>query len=65
MSGYYDDNFGNWDMSEGEEMVEFYHQLQKTNVEKVCKNCECKVFIQPHYAICNSCAEKIERGGDI
>jgi hypothetical protein len=65
MSGYYDDNFGNWDMSEGEEMVEFYHQLQKTNVEKVCKNCKRKVFIQPHYAICNSCAEKIERGGDI
>jgi len=45
-------------------MVDFYHQCQKTNVSKVCKRCERTVRIQPQYAICNSCADAIERGMD-
>jgi len=64
MSGYYDDNFGSWtnmDIDDAE-MVEFYHRLQRTNVEKVCAGCGCTVRIQPHYALCNSCADKAESG---
>ena len=61
MSIYYDDNFGNWDV-EDQEMVDFYHKVQKTNVEKVCEGCGRLVKIQPHYALCNSCADAAEGG---
>jgi hypothetical protein len=67
----YDDNFG-WydeDVDYGDEDVEsrrqFYNHIQETNVEKICRGCGRTVMIQPHYAICNSCAEILERGGDI
>jgi len=63
MKTYYDDNFGTWDMSEPE-MLDFYHQCQRTNVTKVCARCERTVRIQPQYGICNSCADAIERGMD-
>jgi hypothetical protein len=64
MSGYYDDNFGHWNMDQDDrdEMIEFYHHVQRTNVEKVCEGCGCTVRIQPHYAFCNSCAEEAESG---
>jgi hypothetical protein len=64
MSQYYDDNFGHWNMDQDdrEELIEFYHRLQRTNVEKVCEGCQQTVRIQPHYALCNSCADKAESG---
>ncbi|MFW5871483.1 MAG: hypothetical protein ACOCUT_00100 [bacterium] len=61
---YYDDNFGHWDMEE-EGMAEFYEQVQKRSVEKVCQGCGRKVRILPQYAYCDSCADKIEKGMDI
>jgi hypothetical protein len=64
MRTYYDDNFGTWDNMDDSEMVSFYHQCQKTNVTKGCKRCERTVRIQPQYAICNSCADAVERGMD-
>jgi len=64
MKTYCDDNFGTWDNMDQPEMVDFYHQCQKTNVTKVCKRCERTVRIQPQYAICSSCADAVERGYD-
>lgn len=63
MSGYYDDNFGHWDMSDPDDL-EFYRQVQRTNVRKKCSGCKRMVNIQPHYALCNSCADIAERGGE-
>ena len=63
MTGYYDDNFG-WYEIESEEDIEFYHQMQATNVEKECQRCDKVVNIQPDYAFCNACADAIERGMD-
>jgi hypothetical protein len=59
---HFDDNFGKWNSMEGEEEEDFYRQVQKESVWKICKNCGRKVKIRPQYSICNSCAEKIERG---
>jgi len=64
MNTYSDDNFGIWDNMDDADVVDFYRQCQKTNVTKVCKRCERTVRIQPQYAICNSCADAIERGMD-
>ena len=58
--GYRDDNFGDWDMSEGEEMVEFYHQVQRDSEWKNCKQCGEKVFLRRQYVICNDCADMNE-----
>jgi Zn finger protein HypA/HybF involved in hydrogenase expression len=60
--GYYDDNFGHWDMSEGEEMMDFYRQVQRESVEKICKQCEQPVRLRHNYVICNDCADQNERG---
>lgn len=68
MNNMYDDNFGHWECNgsaeDQAEMMSFYRHTQRTNVTKVCKRCERTVRIQPQYAICNSCAEAIERGMD-
>lgn len=64
MAVFYDDNFGEWEI-ESEEDLEFYHQVQRENVEKVCKGCGQKVRIRPDYAYCNSCCERMERGQDL
>jgi rRNA maturation endonuclease Nob1 len=61
MPGYYDDNFG-WYEIESEEDVEFYHHTQHISVEKICQGCGRKVRLKPDYAICNSCADRAERG---
>jgi len=61
---YADDNFGTWTGMDEPEMLDFYHRCQRTNVTKVCERCERTVRIQPQYAICNSCADAIERGYD-
>lgn len=64
MGTYYDDNFGAWEI-ESEEDLEFYRQVQNENVEKRCEGCGRTVRIRPDYYICNSCAETLERGGDL
>lgn len=64
----HDDNYGHWQFDgsadDQAELMDFYRQCQRTNVTKVCKRCERTVRIQPQYAICNSCADAIERGMD-
>jgi hypothetical protein len=62
---YYDENFGWWDDMDDPDMVDFYHQVQRENVEKTCQGCGRTVRIRPDYAYCNSCADKIERGMDV
>jgi hypothetical protein len=57
---FYDNNYGHWDMSEGEEVREFYHQVQRESVEKVCKQCGETVWIRRQYVICNDCADMNE-----
>jgi len=64
MRTYADDNFGVWDGMDEPETRDFYYQCQRTNVLKVCERCERTVRLQPQYAICNSCADAIERGMD-
>jgi hypothetical protein len=64
MPTYYDDNFGHYEIR-SEEDIEFYHQNQKKSVLKKCEGCGNKVKLLPHYAYCNSCADKIERGYDL
>jgi len=59
---YYDDNFGHWDGMDDPDMVAFYHQTQRENVEKVCVDCGRTVRIRPDYECCNSCADRRERG---
>jgi len=64
---YYDDNFGFWenmDGPDGEDNREFYKQVQRESVWKKCTSCGRRVRIRPDYAICNSCADKRERGYD-
>jgi hypothetical protein len=62
---FYDDNFGHWDDMDDPEMRDFYKHVQDTNVEKECQGCGRVVRIQPHYAYCDSCATKLERGMDV
>ena len=61
MPGYYDDNFGWYDI-DSEEDVRFYHQVQAESVEKECCDCGRTVMLRPDYCRCNSCADRIERG---
>jgi hypothetical protein len=61
---YYDDNFGHWEIRDQED-VDFYFEVQRNSVSKKCEGCGRMVKIQPDYAYCNSCADKIERGMDL
>ena len=63
-TSYYDDNFGFWEDMDDPEVQEFYDHVQRTSVEKKCEACGRMVRIMPHYAICDSCATILERGGD-
>lgn len=65
MASYYDDNFGHWDGMDDPDMVDFYHDVQKRTVEKVCEGCGRKVMLLPQYGYCDSCATKREQGWDI
>jgi hypothetical protein len=60
---YYDDNFGHYDIRD-EDDVAFYHEMQRQSVWKECRRCGRRVKLRRDYAICNSCADAIERGGD-
>lgn len=64
MASYYDDNFGTHEI-ESQDDVDFYHEVQRRSVLKKCAGCGRKVKLQPEYAYCNSCAEKIEKGMDL
>lgn len=64
MSSYYDDNYGHWEGMDDPEMREFYHKVQKDSVWKKCTKCGKKVKLRRDYAICNSCADKMEKGWD-
>lgn len=64
MRTLYDDNYGFYENSDDEETFEFYKQVQKNSVWKKCSKCGRKVRIRRDYSICNSCAERIERGWD-
>ena len=61
---YCDDNFGFYDI-QSEEDIEFYHEMQRRSVRKKCGGCGRMVKIKPDYWLCNSCCEKLERGGDL
>lgn len=61
MPAYFDDNYGAWNI-ESEDDIEFYREVQANSVEKICRDCGNTVRIRRDYAICNSCADKIERG---
>ena len=65
MPTHFDDNFGTWSDMDDPDMRSFYNHVQKTNIKKECSGCSRMVNIQPHYAYCNSCADKRERGMDI
>ena len=64
MPEYYDDNFGHWEIHD-EDDLEFYRQVQSESVLKRCKGCGVMVKLRPDYYICNSCADTLERGGDL
>ena len=62
---FYDDNFGHWDDMDDPDMRDFYYQVQEESEKKRCAGCDRLVNLRPHYAYCNSCANKRERGWDI
>lgn len=62
---YYDDNYGVWDDMDEEAPREFYRAVQKDSVWKKCEGCQRRVKLRRDYALCNSCATKLERGGDL
>jgi hypothetical protein len=61
---YYDDNFGFYDIQD-EDDIAFYHEMQRISVRKKCQGCGRMVKIKPDYAYCNSCATRLEQGGDL
>lgn len=64
MPEYYDDNFGHWEDMHEPENREFYRQVQRESVWKRCSRCNRKVKLRKEYSICNTCADKIEKGWD-
>ena len=64
MAGYYDDNYGEYRI-EDEDDLEFYRQVQRSNVVKKCQGCGRRVKIQPQYGYCNACATRMEHGLDV
>ena len=59
----HDDNFGHWDDTDDPDVVNFYHQVQRESVKKVCVDCGETVMLRPSYECCNSCADRREGGG--
>jgi hypothetical protein len=62
---FYDDNYGFWEDMDDPDNQAFYRETQKASVRKKCKGCGRMVKIRRDYAICNSCADRMERGGDL
>jgi rRNA maturation endonuclease Nob1 len=63
MPTYHDDNFGQYEINSQED-VDFYFEMQRKSIVKKCAGCGRKVKLAPDYVICNSCADKAERGFD-
>jgi len=63
-ASYYDDNYGHYEI-ESDDDINFYHETQRHSVRKKCQGCQRTVKLLPDYAYCNSCAEELERGGDL
>jgi hypothetical protein len=63
MNNYYDDNFGHWDEMENPEMRNFYRNVQKKSIKKICVDCKREVKILPDYECCDQCATRREQGG--
>jgi hypothetical protein len=61
---YYDDNFGCYDIRD-EDDIAFYKEMQRISIRKKCQGCGRMVKIKPDYGYCNSCATRIEQGGDL
>lgn len=59
---YIDDNFGTYEIRDADD-VAFYHRVQRESRLKTCKGCGARVRLRPDYSICNSCADREERGG--
>lgn len=64
MTSYYSDNYG-WLDFEDEEDMEVHMMIEAESVEKECAGCGMIVKIRPSYDVCNSCADKRERGWDV
>jgi hypothetical protein len=64
MPGYYDDNFG-WYEIEDQEDLDFYMANQLSSVNTKCKGCGRTVRLLPEYIYCNSCTQIVERGGEL
>jgi len=60
---YCDDNFGTYEI-QSEEDIEFYQANQRRSVKKKCSGCGRVVRLLPQYVLCNSCADKAEKGWD-
>jgi len=54
---FFDDNFGHWDNMDDPDMVDFYFQTQRENVQKVCRCCGRTVMLRPDYDLCGQCAD--------
>ena len=64
MISYYDSNYGHWDMEDGQDDIDFYHDVQRRSVTKICQGCDQRVKLLPQYAYCDNCATMIEQGWD-
>lgn len=64
MPGYYDDNFG-WYEIEDQDDIDFYFANQINSKIKKCEGCGRSVKLLPDYVYCNSCTDKIERGEEL
>ena len=64
MRSYYDSNYGHWDMEDGQDDIDFYHDVQRRSVTKTCQGCGQRVKLLPQYAYCDNCATMIEQGWD-
>lgn len=61
---FYDDNFGSWDDMNDPDMREFYRDVQRRSIVKVCVLCNRQVKILPQYDKCDNCMRKLESGLD-
>ena len=59
---YVDENFGVWHDMEDEDVINFYHRVQKESKSIQCRTCKYVVKLLPQYDLCNSCAELGEKG---
>ena len=65
MGGFFDDNFGHWEDMDDPDMQEFFMQVQRESVEKICVDCKRRVMLRPEYECCDSCADIREGVGGI